>query len=101
VGNDKCTGVLGVPRRLIQDGSDHSRPGKVASRHRMLGMVACDVLVPRHQHSWLDRLPLGTRILPSALHRILFSMTERIVTNLQNGDHVECLIDLVFCEVDG
>lgn len=80
-GNDRCTGVLGVARRLVQDGSDHSRPEKVASRHRMLGMVACDVPVLQHQHSWFDRLPLGTKTLPSAPHRNLFSMGKRIVTD--------------------
>lgn len=95
-GSDRCTGVLGVARHLVQDGSDHSRPGKVVSRHRMLDMVACDVPGPQHQHSWLDRLPLGTRILPSAPQRNLFSMCERIVADLQNGNHVECLIKAVF-----
>lgn len=99
-GNDRCTGVLGVARRLVQDDSDHSRLGKVASRHRMLGMAVCDVPVPQHQHSWLDRLPLGTRVLPSAPHRNVLSMGERIVTDLQNGNHVECLIEPVFCEAD-
>lgn len=79
-GNDRCTELLGVVRRLVQDGSDHSKPGKVASRHRMLGMVAWDVPGPQ-QHSWLDRLPLKTRILPSAPHRNLFSMGEQIVTD--------------------
>lgn len=80
-GNDRCTGVLGVVRHLVQDDSDHSKREKVASRRRMLGMVACDFPGPQHQHSWLDRLPLGTRILPSAPHRNLFSMRERIGTD--------------------
>lgn len=89
-----------MARHLVQDGSDHSKPGKVASRHRMLGRVACDVPVSQHQHSWLDRLPLGTRILSSAPHRNLFSMRERIITDLQDGSHIERLIEPVFCEAD-
>jgi len=39
-GNDTYTEVLGEGRRLFQDDLDHSRPGKVVSKHRMVGMVA-------------------------------------------------------------
>lgn len=49
--NGRYTGVLGVARHLVQDDSDHSRLGKVASKLRMLDMVACDDPGPQHQHS--------------------------------------------------